>query len=146
MTLNPFDDQELILTRVKTMATPVYETVDDIQLLPRFDDGTLKPLVEISFGTLFPTARGRTFAEEFYQPHETYFFLTAYAGDKATVRAIMGDCMRAGFLVGWSPSLNASGLYAGGGTEFTVTAVERPSIYAQRQTFRYVGNLANQTL
>lgn len=146
MTLNPYVDQEAILARVQELATPVFDTIDDLQELERDAAGRIRPVAEVTFGTLFPTSRGRTFAEEDAQPHETYFFITAYGPTKQAVRSIMGECMNAQFLVGWSPSQNASGIYAGGGTEFTVTAVDRPSIYAQRQTFRLILNLANQTL
>lgn len=146
MTLNPYVDQELILARVKQITTPVYESIDDIQVMPRFGNGTLKPVVEVSFGIQFPTARGRTFAEESAQPHESYFFVIAYGANKQTVRSIMGDLMRPEFLIGWSPSQNASGLWGGDGTEYTIRSETRPTIYAQRTTFRWVGNLASQSL
>lgn len=144
--LNPTEDYELILARVSEIATPVHETIDDIQTLPRFGNGVLKPVVEVSFGMPIPTASNRSFGEEWAQPHETYFFVTAYAGNKADVRRILGSLMKPAFLIGWSPSINCSGIWGGGGTEYTVTSDPRPTIYASRLTFRLAVNTANQSL
>lgn len=145
MTLNPFTDQQAIIARLETLAQPVYETIDDIQEMPRDASGALLPFVEVDFGTLTATVRNRSFAGDGAQPHETYMFVTAYARNKEMVRQIVGHILEPGFLIGWTPSVNVSTMVANGGSQFEMRSETRPTIYALRTTFRFSVNLATQS-
>ena len=141
--LNPTADQEAILAHLEDLLTqPIEETVDDVQLMPRSANGKILPFFEIEFGALTPTPRGRTFAGEDAQTHDTYFFMTAYGPSKKVVRQMSNRLYDQGVLVGWSPSINAAGLYAGGSTPFSIYDEVRPTIYALRCTFRFNVNNA----
>lgn len=147
MTLNPNADQSLILARIKTQATPATEEIGDLQTMPRFTNQKLRPIIEVDFGAVTASATSRTFAEEWAQPQDGYFFVTVYAGEKAQVRSVMGHLMRPGFLVGWSPSINCSAIWGGGGGSGGIedAVVAGATIWYQRATFRFRSNLALQS-
>jgi len=144
MTLNPYTDQQAIIARLSTLAQPVYETIDDIQVMPRDASGSILPFVEVDFGTLTATIANRSFAGDGAQPHETYMFVTVYARNKEMVRQIVGHILEPNFLIGWTPSVNASTMVANGGSQFQIRSETRPTIYALRTTFRFTVNLATQ--
>ena len=145
MTLNPFADQQAILARLETLAQPVYETIDDIEQMPRDASGAIKPFIEVDFSTLTATVRNRTFAGDGAQPHETSMNVVAYGRSKEIVRQIGGLLMEPNFLIGWTPSINCSTMVASGGSPFRVSMGARPTVYALRTTFRFTINLATQS-
>ena len=124
------DEQEQILDWLLEIIPRVHETsVLDDDEVERYEDGSVKPYIVVTFQTPFASASGRSIAGgEQAQPHVMPFMVFAFAGDPKTARRLSAKIRV--LLVGKRPSDTAGDIKVEGGGQYDRADNDsRPSRY-----------------